>query len=417
MRWNRLALFAAAALAIETAAAADAPRGYQPRVTVAAATRLDWVFALANQSPAKPPADWLPDYDATTQQYELFLPPKLGPRKPAPLVLFISPGNQPAGWEQWQAVCKTSGVVFASPLAAGNDCPPTRRVRIVLDVLDDIRQRQTIDVDRTYLAGFSGGARIACAVAFALPEYFGGVIAICGSENLRRESWLRQRVVDRLSVALVTGDDDFNRGELERFRGPLLAEVGVRAKVWTVAKLGHAIPGEGQLAEVLKWLDAAAAERRRMARKWPASRLDGDEAPSRDAWAHAMLEEAQTRLRDRATLFSGLMQLQGITVRWPDLPEAATARELLLEYEARADRPWEDDDLAEQRRFLVAEARAIDRYATGPLPQQYQNQRLDMARKALELWKQVLADQNDSPARKEALVRTAELERIVAKGE
>jgi len=404
----------AGAVLLGGVAAAEPLTGYHPEVAVKQATRLDWVFALGNQSREEPPADWLVDYDSAAQRYQLFVPPNLNPRKPAPLVLFISPGDQPAGWEQWRSVCEQSGVVFASPLAAGNDCPTPRRVRIVFDVLDDIRQ--TIDPDRTYLAGFSGGARIACAVAFALPEYFGGVVPICGAERLRKESWLRQRVVDRLSVALVTGDDDFNRAELERYRGPLLKEVGVRTKVWAVPKLGHGIPQGDQLSAVLSWLDEAASERRRVAKQWPAMRIAGNAAPSRADWAEALFNEAQKRLKKPSTLYSGLMQLQGINVRWNDLPTAEKARELLADYDARNERVWEEYDLAEQRRFLIAEARAIDAYASGPLPPQYEPQRVEMARAALELWKQVFADQPDTPAGKEAKERIGELEKIADGG-
>ena len=40
---------------------------------------------------------------------------------------------------------------------------------MVLDVLDDVRHNVLIDPDRTYIAGISGGGRIACIVGFALP--------------------------------------------------------------------------------------------------------------------------------------------------------------------------------------------------------------------------------------------------------
>jgi len=408
---------AVAVMAIGPAAQAPAPessRGYQRHTTVAGPTRLDWVFALAYQSLAAPPAEWLKDYDPGRQEYELFLPEKIDPRKPAPLVLFISPGDGPAGWPQWEQVCRRSGTAFASPFGAGNACPTPQRVRIVFDVLDDVRKRQAVDADRTYLAGFSGGARIACAAAFALPEYFGGVAALGGSEDLRGESWLRGRAADRLSVAMVAGEHDFNRAELERYRGPWMVELGVRTKVWVVPKLGHAIVDRASMAEVFAWLDEAAAKRRRQARQWPAMHIGAGAPPTRMQAADALLNEARQRLKKPATLYSGLMQLQGVAARWPDLPDAATARETLREYDARQERPWEAEDLAEQRRALAAEARATDRYASGPLPQQYAAERGPLARRALRLWRQVLTDRPDSPAGKEARERIAALESLIA---
>ena len=40
-------------------AQADLPTGLSPSVAVQAETRLDWMFALANQSPSKVPDGWL----------------------------------------------------------------------------------------------------------------------------------------------------------------------------------------------------------------------------------------------------------------------------------------------------------------------------------------------------------------------
>lgn len=41
----------------------DLPK-HDPNAKVSAPTRIDWVFALSNQSPAEPPADWLKGYAA-----------------------------------------------------------------------------------------------------------------------------------------------------------------------------------------------------------------------------------------------------------------------------------------------------------------------------------------------------------------
>jgi len=62
--------------------------------------------------------------------------------------------------------------------------PAGQRTRIVLDMLDDVRRHQRIDADQTYITGFSGGGRMACAIGFALPEYFGGVAPVCGTNPI-----------------------------------------------------------------------------------------------------------------------------------------------------------------------------------------------------------------------------------------
>jgi predicted esterase len=401
-------------LAIGAAAVHAAPiEGYHPKVAVSAPTRLDWTFALANQSLADPPADWLKDYDSTKQQYELYAPPKRDPKKLLPVIVFISPSAEPMGWKQFEPVCKGLGILFAGPRDAGNDCPNKRRVRIVLDVLDDVRRNYPTDPDRTYLAGFSGGGRIACATAFALPDCFGGVMPICASGDLRDETWLRHRVIDRLSVALMTGDGDFNRAEVERLRGPYLKDVGVRARWWEQAGLGHGVPGEKQLTEAVKWLDEGAEQRRKRAKDYPAMHLAGDAAPSREDAAKALLAEGKQRLEAKETVYSGLMLLQGCMKRWPDLPAADEAKKILLDYDGRKDKPWEAEDIAEQRRFLIAGARSLDAYASGDLPPQYVKERPDAAKEAIKRWQMVLEDGADADACREAKKRVPALEKLI----
>src|SRR5262249_48278161 len=72
-------------------------RGYHKKVSVSAPTRIVWTFAVATQSLATPPADWLGDYDSKKQSYELFVPPNYNPKQTYPVILFISSGAEPMG--------------------------------------------------------------------------------------------------------------------------------------------------------------------------------------------------------------------------------------------------------------------------------------------------------------------------------
>lgn len=254
---------------------------------------------------------------------------------------------------------------------------------------------------------------MACTIAFALPEVFGGVMPVCAGGELRDEPWLRHRAIERLSVAFVTGANDFNRGEISRFCGPMFGDMGIRTKVTVVPNLGHGIPDNKAFGSVLEWLDKGVDGRRELAAKHPTSRIDADRAPSRDEWSKDLLAEGQSRIKDRAMIYSGLMQLQGVMTRWPDLPTADEAKRILLDYDNRNDKPWEADDIAEQRKFLIARARAVDAYGSGDLPEQYQAQRPNMLKAAIALWEQVLDDGQDADAVAEAMRRIPVLTKLL----
>jgi hypothetical protein len=218
-------------------------------------------------------------------------------------------------------------------------------------------------------------------------------------------------VVDRLSIALVTGETDFNRGELERLRGPMLSEVGVRTKVWVTPKLGHAIPPSAPMTEALRWLEEGLKTRQDLAKKYPASRMA--EALSREEWATALREEGTKRLESKDGLYAGLMLLQGCMMRWPDTKASGQAKKLLLEYDARKERPWEDEDIAERRRFLIARARALDAYASGSLPPQYAKMRPDLLKQTIEMWQEIVRDGVDAKAVAEGKQRLPALEKVL----
>lgn len=406
---------ACAALLLAAAPARPAPPpGYTATVPVSAPTRLDWTFAVTSRSLPDPPADLLAkDYDSAKQSYELFLPPRLNSKQLVPAVVFVSAGDAPAGWKAFEPACKALGLAFVGVRNAGNNVPPPKRVRIVLDCLDDLRRQVPLDPDRTYIAGFSGGGRIACGIAFALPEYFGGVIPIGAGGDIRDESYLRHRCADRLSAALVVGANDFNRGEVERWKAPYWTALGVRAKVWVVPNAGHAMPPAATLQEALKWLDDGKDRRAAAAKSAPGSRAAADE-PSRESAAAAMLKDGQALMAARPTQHRGLMLVKGVFGRWPDTAAGKSARKLLEEYDARKDRPWEADDIAEQRTHLAAEAKSLGDYALNGVPKgsPYEKSRPAMAKRALDIWNLLIADSPDSPLAAEGKKLVAELRKL-----
>lgn len=415
---SRAAFALAFALCAANLVTAAPPTGYTAKATVSGPTRLDWTFAVSNQSIADPPANLTGDgFDSAKQSYELFVPDRKDAKKPLPAIVFVSAGDEPGGWKTFEKVSKDSGFVFIGVRGAGNNVPPPKRVRIILDCFDDVRRQVPLDNDRTYISGFSGGARIACAVAFALPEHFGGVIPICAAGELREEPWLRHRIITRVPAALVTGETDFNRGEVERWKGTMWKDIGIRTRVWVQPKSGHAMPTAAVAGEVVKWLDEDAPRRAKESKKLLMAPASPDGAPTREQSAKALLDESKELLKDKLTMHRGLMLLKGIAGRWPDLADGKAALKLLSGYDSRKDRPWEDADIAEQRTQIAAEARGLADYAINGIPagSQYEKDKPNIAKRAIDLWGILVQDAPDSGLGKEGKKWIKELESLTKK--
>jgi pimeloyl-ACP methyl ester carboxylesterase len=374
--------------------------GFQAEVRVQLETRLDWKFVAAGfgRDAAKLPAD----YDSSQQRYQLYVPKHYDTSKPWPLVLFVSPGDDPLGWRFWQKPCEDGEMFFCAAYGAGNNTPPGRRVRIVLDVLDDVRRHYKIDPDQTYVAGFSGGGRIACTIAFALPEHFGGVIPVCGTNPLNALDYLRLRVRDRLSVAFVTGATDFNRRENEEFMAPLFADLGIRSKLWVVPKLGHAVPGPAELKEVHAWLADDLERRRADAKAYPGLAAS-DDALTDLRRATRLLETAEAELKQPERTYRGVALLQGIVARWGKTEPGDKARQRLREVQedARLLKLLGEQGGAEEQRTLTAQARALERYGE--------------RQAALGAWEMLAKDQAGTPEGEKAAAEAKRVRAALAK--
>src|SRR5262249_22922688 len=138
--------------------------GYRSGVPVTAATRLDWTFVGGKKSLPEAPME-MSLYEWKNQRFDLYVPPEVDPAG-GPGVLFISPEARPSGWGAWQKVCVEQKVIFAAPHGTNDERPFAERVRIALDVLDEVRRTNKTDPDRTYIVGFAGGGRVACRIAF-----------------------------------------------------------------------------------------------------------------------------------------------------------------------------------------------------------------------------------------------------------
>jgi pimeloyl-ACP methyl ester carboxylesterase len=230
----------------------------------------------------------------------------------------------------------------------------------VLDVFDDVRRHYRVDPDQTYVVGFAGSARVAISLAFALPECVGGVVAISGFGPMNDLPYLRHRVRDRLSVALVAGAGELARNDLENYDRPLLEAMDVRSRLWILARPGAAIPSAEALTEIHGWLAEDLPRRRADAKARPSLAVAPDEVPTPLQQASRLVDAAVADLPDPGRTWHAVALLEGVQARWPDNAAAARARKLLDEVRADPEkaRLLGEQRSAEQRQTLVAQARA-----------------------------------------------------------
>jgi pimeloyl-ACP methyl ester carboxylesterase len=296
----------------------------QPDVRVRDETQLDWTFAAGADAERVAHG-----YDSRRQHYQLFVPAEYKADRTWPLVVFLAPGDDPLGWDAWAKTCRDSGLLFCAPYGVGDGTASGRRIRATLDVLDDVRRRYHIDPDRTYLAGLGSGARLACRIGLTLPEHFGGVVAVGGGGEIPSLSHLRRRARARLSFALVVGETDFARPEIEDSFAPLLRELDVHSRLWVVPDAGHALPPDDVTRTVVAWLDEDQKRRQDDTRALPGLSGSADEVISRARLAVSAVDHADSLLRTRERIGEAADWLEWAAVRCASTEGADRARKVL----------------------------------------------------------------------------------------
>jgi hypothetical protein len=135
-----------------------------------------------------------------------------------------------------------------------------------------------IDPNRVYAAGFSGGARMAGLLGFYQADIFHGTIQNCGVDFYKavpmiaatsqldtagQPYGLLTATEDEIAAArhvrfgLITGTNDFRRGNiLDIFNGGFARE-GFQAKLFEVQGMAHDVADGKTLSAVLDFLEAS----------------------------------------------------------------------------------------------------------------------------------------------------------------
>lgn len=216
--------------------------------------------------------------DLGAERFDLFVPS----RRPAQgygLLVFIPADpvfRLPRGWRH---VLEARGIILVTPRNAGNsDSLVLRRFPLALHALKNVGQRYLVDPARSYVGGWSGGARTAQALVLAYPELFRGALMIAGSfpignsepsvtltgdrlvlfpNPLPADDALLARLRSESRLVMLTGEQDTELLRWDVLTLQSMREAEVDGSLIRVPRLGHVVPEARWLERALRMLDPA----------------------------------------------------------------------------------------------------------------------------------------------------------------
>ena len=228
------------------------------------------------------------------QSYALFLPPGYTEDKKWPILYAFDPvarGTVPVKLFR-EAAAKFGYIVVGS----NNSRNGIDISEVVKMLWADTHERFSIDERRVYTTGFSGGARVASAVALSYRDAVAGAIVASGGPGPN----FNASTASQLVFFATAGTEDFNFPEMQQLKRRL-DTLGVSNRL-VVFEGGH---------------------------DWPPLEVCGEAV----AWLEIQAMKSGTRAKDEA-LIDERLQLQLKTAR--DYEPAQKSYEAYLEYEALA---------------------------------------------------------------------------------
>lgn len=187
-----------------------------------------------------------------TLSYALYVPSNYDSKKKWPVLFAFDPGARGlAPVERFRDGAETYGYIVAGSNNSRNG-PWAPSVKAITAMWNDVVERFAVDQRRVYLAGFSGGARVACHLGNALKGQIAGVVA-CGGG-------FPPETAPSQSMPFVffgtTGVEDFNYVEMRQL-DRTLDGLGATHRV-EVFEGGHAWAPAELCTRALEWMELQA---------------------------------------------------------------------------------------------------------------------------------------------------------------
>lgn len=216
--------------------------------------------------------------DVSREHFYVYAPPNYSGKEAFGLVVYVSPSDSftqmPDGWAE---VLRKRKLLFVAPQGAGNHCPQSRRMGLAILGALSLMDRYRIDRSRVYAAGLSGGARTAGDMGFYQSDLFRGTIQMCGSDFYYRvPQYYATSETDtngspygtidvpsdniaaaksRVRFVLITGSNDFRRGNVADIYYYGFKQQGFAAKMIDVPGMGHQDCSAATLDQALTFIE------------------------------------------------------------------------------------------------------------------------------------------------------------------
>ena len=282
--------------------------------------------------------------DEPSQTYALYLPSAYSPERKWSLLLAFHPAARGRVMvEKYRAAAEQYGFIVAASNNSRNG-PYSVSVAAAQAMTADVSRRFSIDGQRVYLTGMSGGARVATGIALGTNNIAGVIASSAGYPDNR------PRAKVPFAMFGTAGTEDFNYIEMR-----LLDRALSSPHFLVVFDGGHTLPPDDVAFQALEWMELQAMRSGRRSRD---DGIVGRLIEQRRARIARSSEPAETvyLLRALVSDFEGLVDVSAEASRLQEMSRQSEVKRAL-----KRERDADDAEARMLREMLAYETQLSDR--------------------------------------------------------
>ena len=193
--------------------------------------------------------------DGKALSWQVHVPKNYNPSKPPGVFVYINSGDGGKIPGKWKELMAKHNLIWIGADRSGNKIYNYWRVSMALDGLRRIKESHSINEERVYLSGFSGGGRISSILAVGRPDVFKGAVYHCGCNAPPTKDAKSLKAARKNYFVFITGTKDFNLNDTKGVVKNYNSNGFKNTKLMVINGLGHKTPETKEMDQALEYLN------------------------------------------------------------------------------------------------------------------------------------------------------------------
>ena len=192
--------------------------------------------------------------------WQLSVPENYDPEKPAGAIVFIGYAEWGGGKRVWKPILNEKNIIWIGLIGGGDKNPLNERMLKAILAQAVLMRDYSIDPERYYLFGYSGGAHVAAILATTRPEIFKGALYYGDALSWAETAPPKIDLIRQNNFMFMAGARDDDVREIRRV-AETYKDAGIaNTETFFISNVGREMPSETYFTLAIDFLDSGLTD-------------------------------------------------------------------------------------------------------------------------------------------------------------